>query len=121
MTGHPGIALHVNGCLRADAARGLSDQIARIQVLKRIAVDTFWGSYRYFYGLENFLPQRPEVIMVVVDGQECQAVKAEFPVHNAAGNPIGKKELEVVFTDQSLVGTNYVCATVDENGKIVGE
>lgn len=121
-TGHPGICLHVDDCLREDARLDLNSQIVQIYILKRIKPDSFWESYRYFYNLESSARRTPKVVSVTISDEVCPAIKhVVFPVYNKQGKDVGTKKLTVVFTDQVLVGTKYLCATIDQDGTIVGE
>ena len=120
--GHPGICLYVRHCLLGDAKLGLSDSIVRIHISRRVTPQAFWNSYLYlFREREATVCDKPEVMHTTVDGEDCEVTKGvEFPAYGTRGEVVGRKLIDVFFTDQAL-SAGAVCATIDQNGKVVGE
>ena len=120
--GDPGICGAVDRCLRGDGALGLNSQIIRLHVLKKFHPDDFWRSYRFMYRDGRLTPGQPVVTKVMISGEECEAIEdVALPIYDRCGNLKGERKFTVIFTDQVLMGTRYICATISDDSKIVGE
>ena len=119
-TGHPGICYHVDGCLRRDGKMGWSVQIAGIHVGEKVSPETFWASYdQMFRHLPCANKIMPIVITTVVRDRVHMAMTLAFPIYDEDGQTSSMKDLPVIFTE--LPEKYNPCATVDKEGRVVGE
>lgn len=127
-TGHPGMCLYVDRCLRKDAGAGLTGKAVRIHVSYRQEED-FRTRSKYFY--ESYLAvfkrdgrryteSQPDTYYVEIEGKECLAMNLLFPLYDRTGEVVEEyQELPVVFTSAGLKMEPPCCGTIDASGNLV--